>query len=574
MESHSLLVTLVVALGAALIGAVVAARLGQSVILGYIVAGIAIGPFTPGPIGDVASVQVLADIGIIFLMFAIGVQLSVRELLHAGRIATFGGIGQILAISALGYAVGQMLGWRPLESLFFGAVLSIASSAVLTKLLAEHGEMDTPHGRIAVGWSAVQDLATVVLVVVVSGLSTGGERLLVDLAVAGGKALLFLALVVPIGSRVLPILFERVAALRNREIFLLTTAAVALGTAYLSTFFGLSLALGAFIAGVVVSESDLSHQILGEIMPLRDIFAGLFFVSVGMLVDPIYVAGNIPLVLLTLVLIVPAKGLVTTVFVLLGRYPVRTSVRTGVLLAQAGEFSFLLARLGVDLGAVSAGVFSMILAGAVASIILAPLLYQSADPLVGWLEARLPKLRASSEPNPEDANGRGPRGHAVLCGYGRVGQIIGTVLERRGFHFLVIEEDQRIVRELRARGVMTLLGDAANQVLLDRARLREARVLIVAIPDPLSARRIVDYALGVNDRLDIVARTHSPTELTYLRRRGVGEAVMGELELALEMTRHTLHRFGVSGPEIQVTVQGLREHMASDAAFEEWERPG
>jgi CPA2 family monovalent cation:H+ antiporter-2 len=562
MDSHSFLVTLVVALCAALVGAAVAARLGQSVILGYILAGIVISPFTPGPVGDVAAVQALAEVGIILLMFTIGVQLSLRELLSAGRIATIGSITQMLLFVGLGFLIGQMLGWAPLEGALAGAVLSISSGAVLTKLLAERGDMDTTYGRVAIGWSAVQDVATVVVVVVVSALASGGDRLWLELALAGGKAALFLVLVVPVGSFVLPRLFERVAALRNREVFVLTVAAVALGTAYASTYFGLSLALGAFIAGIVVAESDLSHQILGEVMPLRDIFAGLFFVSVGILVDPSLVATSLPVELLIITLIVVGKGVLTAGTVALGRYSMRTSVLVGVLLAQSGEFSLVLARLGVDLGVLSQSLFSTMLVGIVGSIVLAPILYGLAGPLLLRIEShRRPVGLASEEEDgtePERA-GAPLRGHAVICGYGRVGETIGAALGRRGFRFIVIEEDGAIVRELRERGVSALRGNAANQVLLERADVKDARILVVAIPDPLAARLIVDYARGVNRRLDIVVRTHSTAELAYLRNRGAAEAVMGELELALEMTRHTLHRFGVGGPEIQAIINGLRE---------------
>ncbi len=286
MDNSTLLVTLVFALGTALIGVVLATRLRQSVVLGYILAGIAIGPFTPGFVGDLATVQALADLGIIFLMFAIGVQLSLRDLLRLGLIATLGGLLQVVLTIGLGYLAGVALGWRPLEALFFGAVISNSSSTVLSKTLGEQGEIESEHGQIGFAWSSVQDLGTIVLVVLLSALAGGGDTLLADLGWAVGRAVLFLALVASLGSWALPWIFDRVAALRNREIFILVTAAVALGMAYASSFFGLSLALGAFVAGVVVGESDLSHQILGEIMPLRDLFAALFFVSVGMLVNP------------------------------------------------------------------------------------------------------------------------------------------------------------------------------------------------------------------------------------------------------------------------------------------------
>jgi CPA2 family monovalent cation:H+ antiporter-2 len=565
VEPQGLFVTLVYAVGAALIGGALAARLGQSVILGYVVAGMVIGPFTPGFVGDLHVVQALADIGITFLMFAIGVQITLPELVRAGRIATAGGLVQVAGMIGVGYLVGTALGWRPLEAVFFGAVIAISSSTVLTKILAERAEMDSTPGRIALAWSAIQDLATVVLVLTLPAIAAGGDRLALDLVLALGKAALFLACAIPIGSRVLPWFFDRIAALRNREVFILATAAVALGTAYLSSFFGLSLALGAFVAGIVVGESDLAHQILGEVIPLRDIFAGLFFVSVGMLVDPALALANLPVLLLVLALIVLIKGVLCSALVWLARYPARTAILTGVLLGQSAEFSFLLARLGVDLGVVSASVFSLLMAGTAISTVLAPPLYQASDPVLRWLDRRLPASSLAAHPYLAPESTARPRAHTVLCGFGRVGRIIGEVLLRRGFRMVVIEQDQRLVRDLRAQGIVALLGNAANPVLLERANLKEARLLVVAITDPLAARQLVDYARAVNPQLDIVARTHSADETAFMRGRGVTEAVMGETELALEMTRHALHRFGVSALETQAIVGRLREQLTVEA---------
>ncbi|MDP9379750.1 MAG: cation:proton antiporter [Chloroflexota bacterium] len=561
MDNSSLLVNLVFALVAALMGAIVAARLRQSMILGYILAGIAIGPFTPGFTGDAEMVSALADIGVVLLMFAIGVELSLRDLLRVGRVATLGAAVQIAGTVAAGYLVGAALGWRPLEALFLGAVISISSSVVFGKTLAERGEGESEHGRIGLAWSSVQDLSTIVFVVVLSALAGEGEGLFTQLLWAVGRAALFLALVASLGSVGLPWLFEQVARLRSREIFILVTAAVALGMAYASSFFGLSLALGAFVAGIVVSESELSHQILGEIAPLRDIFAALFFVSVGTLVDPVFVLGNLPLVLLTLALIVVLKGALAAVLTLLLGYSSRVALLTGVTLAQSAEFSFLLARLGVDLGAVSSNVFNLMLAGAVGSIVLFPVLYGAAGPAARWLERRLPPSPLSTHPDLEERSGKAPRRHAIICGYGRVGGVIGPALARRGFPYVVIDEDPNVVRTLRERGVRALLGNASNPVLLERAGLAHARVLLVAVPDPLATRLIVEHARRVNPGLDVAVRTHSWDEREFMLRRRVGKTVMGELEMALELTEYALQRFGVSGIEIRGIVQGLRRRV-------------
>jgi len=562
MTDADFLVNLTIALAAAFVGATIAARLGQSTILGYIVGGIIIGPNTPGGGGDLLAVEALADIGVILLMFAIGVQLSVRDLMRIGRIALLGGSTQVLLTIGLGFAVGIALGWTWLQALFFGAVISNSSSTVLSKILGERGETGTVHGRIGLGWSTVQDLSTIIMVVLFTALAEG-EGLFPDLLWATGLATIFMVLLVPVGSRILPYLFERVAALQNREAFILTVATVALGTAYVSSLFGLSLALGAFVAGVVVSESDLSHQILGEVEPLRDIFAGLFFVSIGMLVDPMFVISNLGLVGLALVLIVVAKGVIISIISMMFRYPARQSLLIGVGLAQSAEFSFILARLGADLGVLTSEIFSLLLAGAALSIVVSPALHNLALPVGSWIEnralarspyARLPKADEEEEPL---------RNHTIICGYGRVGSIIGEALTRRGFPMIIIDQDHEIIGKLRDQGKHALLGTADNRVLLDLVGLERARVLVVAVPDPLTARRVVDRARQINPRLSIVVRVHDEVESARLVSLGANESVVGELELALEMTRFTLRRYGVSSAEVQATIQGFR-HASSN----------
>ncbi len=560
MESSSALLTPVLALTAALVGAAIAAKLKQSVVMGYILAGLVIGPFTPGPVGDYAAVRALADVGIILLLFAIGVELSLKELLSAGKAATIGAPLQVVGSTALGLGAALLLGFPFLEGLFFGGAIAISSTALLTKMLSDLGQAASPHGRIALSWSAVQDGAVVVLVVLLTSLASVGEHAASDALLAIGKAAIFLGVIAPIASYVFPWLLERVASLHNREVFILTIGAVGLGTAYVSATLGLSLALGAFVAGVVVGESELSHHILGEVGPLRDIFVGLFFVSVGMLIDPVFGLTSWPLVLVALALIVLPKLLLVGGVLALARLPARTAALTGVLLANSGEFSFLLAQLGLDLGAISPATFNAILMAGAASMVISPLLTRAAIPSLRWLEARFGREDLVG-PEPEDApSGR----HAVICGYGRVGNVVGQALLQRGFRFVVVEQDFRIARALREQGIPSIAGNAGNPRVLDRARLDAARLLVVAVGDALAARQIVDYALRVNPKLDVVARVHTQEDIAYMRRRGVAEAVMGEHELAIEMTRHTLHRYGLSALEILAITRGLRERLAED----------
>ncbi|MGI5835260.1 MAG: cation:proton antiporter [Chloroflexota bacterium] len=562
MDNSTLLVNLVFGLAAASVGAFLAVRLGQSVTLGYILAGIAIGPFSPGFVGDIEAVQGLADIGIIFLMFSIGVQLSFRELMRVGKVAIVGANLQVLATILVGYLVGIALGFGPLEALIFGAVISNSSSTVLTKILSDRGELGSLHSHISLGWSSIQDLGTVVLVVVFTALAEGTSGLWTDLLWVAGRALLFIIILVPVGLIALPWLFDLIASFRNRELFILTVATVALSAAYLATFFGLSIALGAFVAGVTVGESDLSLQILGEMMPLRDVFAGLFFVSVGMLVNPVFVAQNFALVLLTIGLIVLGKGAISVFIAIIFGYPAHTALLVGVALAQCAEFSFLLARVGSDLGAVTPAVFNLMMAGVAGSMVLSPLLHQISSPLARWLDTH--RILSAPEIDPRFIQRQREammREHAVVCGYGRVGRIVVGALHQQGLPLIVIDQDQKAVKELREHRIAALLGNAANPVLLENAALERARVLVIATPDALTARQITDYARVANPNLDIVVRTHSWEERDFLLRRGIGEVVMGELELALEMTLHTLRRFGVSAIEAQTIVQWWRDRI-------------
>jgi CPA2 family monovalent cation:H+ antiporter-2 len=377
-----------------------------------------------------------------------------------------------------------------------------------------------------------------------------------------------------VGRRIIPGLLGAVARTGSRELFTLAVLAVALGVAVASAVgFGVSLALGAFLAGVVVSESDLGHQAAADALPLRDAFAVLFFVSVGMLFDPRILLMAPGQVLAVLALIGLGKGLAALLIVAALGYPLRTGLTVAAGLAQIGEFSFIVAELGRSLGLLPQEGYSLILAGALFSITLNPLLFRAIDPVEAWLRrhprvARLLERRADALARPVGpASPHALRGHAVLCGHGRVGSIIAEALERRRLPFAVIELSRPRVEELRRRGVVALYGDAGNPLLLEHLNLADAQVLIVAIPDPPAARHVIEHARRTNPGLDIVARTHSLSEADFLLRGGADEAVVGELELGLEMTRHTLRRFGVSAMETLAIVQGLRQRAQARHGF-------
>lgn len=557
--------TLVAALAAAGIGALAAAFLRQSLVLGYIVAGLVIGPNSPGFVIDVPAVEQLADIGVILLMFVIGIQLSFSDLRRVGNVALFGGGLQVLVTVGVVYLVGIAVGFGQLESLFFGCVISNSSSTVLSKVLGERGEIDSLYGRIGLAWSTVQDFSTVAMVVILSTLAEGStETLAVDLLKAVGLAAAFMAIVMPFGLLFLPRFFGAVSRLESTEVMSLAAAGVALGVAYTAEVFGISVALGAFVGGILVGRSDVSHEITGQISPLRDLFSGLFFVSVGMLIDVDVVVENLPLVALTVFLIIVFKGVLSAGITLAFGYRGRTAVLTGAILGQSAEFSFLLARLGIEVNAISNEVFGLLLAGAALSIVLAPGVLAAVQPLGRYVERRLP-LSPQAELPEEVIPPLGLSGHAIIAGFGRVGGVVLEVLNQQAIQTVLIEAEAGRVERLRDAGVAVLQGSASNPILLERAGLADARILICAIPDQAASRRLLEIARQVNPDIDIVVRTHSQAEGRWLEEHGADEAVVGELELAIEMSRHTLRRFGMTDADTELLLRRVRASITGAA---------
>ncbi len=563
MADVTLSTDLVVAGGVALGGGALARALRQSVLVGYLAAGFVLSPFTPGPVGDVHTIERLADIGVVLLMFGIGIHFSLREL-TAMRAAAVGALLQLPVSIALGTLVARAIGWTWQEALFFGAAASISGGVVLTKLLGERGEEDTHHGRLAVGWSVTQDLATVVLVVLLSVVAEGTGHLVPAVGIALLSAGGFIGGMLIVGTRVVPWVLAHVARLGSRELFILAVAALALGTAVLSEWLGLSLALGAFIAGVIVSDSDLSYQALGEVAPLREVFAALFFVSVGMLVDPVLIWERLPL-FLVLVLAMLSKGAVAAIVSVRLRLPARTAALVGLGLAPSAEFSFVLARQGVTAGVVSAPVFSLMLAATATTIVLAPLLYRVAGPGTWLLRGIEVSEPSAFEPSALAHAAPHLRNHVILCGGGRVGGLLAGVLRTRGQGYIIIEADRRRAEALRAAGHPVIYGNAAAPPVLEQSQPAYARTLVVAVFDPMVTRQIVEEAQRSHPRLDIVVRASGRDEAETLRARGAAEAVIAERELALEMTRHVLHRIGLTAVEAQVVLQRLRFGDRADA---------
>lgn len=558
----SLIATISMSLLFAFGGGWIASKLRVPPLVGYLLAGIAVGPFTPGYVADSGLAQQLAEIGVILLMFGVGLHFSVRELWTVRWIALPGAVAQIAVATTIGAILASIWGWSLPAGLVFGLALSVASTVVLLRALEERNAVQTLNGSIAVGWLIVEDLATVVALVLLPALATainsphasGAAGLADILPVLGltlAKVALFIAIVLIGGRRLVPWILDQIARQGSRELFTLAVLALALGIAYLSSaLFGVSFALGAFFAGVVMSESDLSHQATADSMPLKEAFAVLFFVSVGMLFDPSILIKEPLAVLAVLAVIIVGKSLAAFAIVLLFRYPLSTALIVSASLAQIGEFSFILAALGLSLGLLPPEGQAYILAGALLSIALNPLVFWAMGPLERWLRAH-PRLLALIErsgddrladlpPTPDD---HGNRDHAVIVGFGRVGRTVAQAFDSARIPYVVIEQNRQLVTTLRDEGLSVLYGDASVPGVLSKADINRARLLVVAIPDGFQVRQVVEIARTASPTIDIVARTHNEEERDYLQRQGVGLAVMGEHQLALAMMDYALDGF-------------------------------
>lgn len=547
--------TLLVSLLVALLLGSLAHRLRLAPMIGYVAAGLVVGPFTPGFVADREDVLALADIGVALLMFSIGLRFEVRELASASRLALVGAPLQVAVTMGIGTLVATLLGQPVLSGLFLGAVAAISSSVVLVKVAGEKSLQATLHGRLALAWSVAQDLITVLLVVVLSALAGNDRDPLPHVLAASGIALAFVVGVLVIGSRLLPALLAQVARFASRELFVVAVAVVAIGTAALAGLVGVSIALGAFLAGLALAESDLAASVLGEVVPLRELFATVFFVSIGLLLQPAEVAAGWLSVVALLALIVLGKGLPIAVVTLVGRQRPPTAFRVGGLLAQAGEFSFVLASVGLQLGALSPPTFSQAMGAVVLSIVLAGPMAT----LGGRLGDRFGRWRLGDgmvAVRRIDADRAGElRRHAVILGYGRVGRTVARVLQGRGFAYVAVDADYPLVQGARTGGVTVIYGDAGQPSVLDEARIEAARVLVVALPDALAARQAIRYARERNARIEIVARAHSESDEAELRAMGVGRVVLAERQLGAELVRHALRRYGISEREVEAILR-------------------
>lgn len=543
-----LMSTVVVGLVLAFALGTLAQRFKISPLVGYLLAGVFMGPFTPGYVADQNIANELAEIGIILLMFGVGLHFSLKDLLSVRAIAIPGAIVQIGVATLLGMGLAWALGWSIGGGVVFGLSLSVASTVVLLRALQERRLVDTERGRIAVGWLIVEDMAmvlTLVLLPALAGLlkgepsAAGLSSLVWPLLTTLGKVAAFVVFMLVVGRRVIPWMLHYVAHTGSRELFRLAVLSISLGVAFgAAILFDVSFALGAFFAGMILSESELSHRAAQETLPLRDAFAVLFFVSVGMLVDPA-IALREPLELLATVLIITVgKSLAAFAIVRMFGHPTSTALTISASLAQIGEFSFILAGLGTSLALLPAEGKDLVLAGAIVSILLNPVFFaildrvvaSAAKPAVGKIMAAA-KPEAPREPLPVS----GLSNHVVLVGHGRVGSVVGAALRRAGTPYLVIEDDPGSVERLRQNGVEVITGNAAAPGMLEAANVTDARALLVAIPNAFEGGQIVAKARAVAADLSIIARAHSEQEIAHLKHHGATSVIMGELEIARAM---------------------------------------
>jgi len=553
-----LIATIVAGLGLAFVFGTIAQRLKIPPLVGYLLAGVAVGPFTPGYVADQALATELAELGIILLMFGVGLHFSLKDLLSVKAIAIPGAIVQIAVATLMGLGVAMVMKWKVSEGLVFGLALSVASTVVLLRALQERRLMETGRGRIAVGWLIVEDLAMVLALVLIptfANLQTGNVTTAASLLGAhfelglwgillltAVKVALFIALMLVVGRRLIPWILHYIAHTGSRELFRLAVLAIALGVAFGSTkLFDVSLALGAFFAGMMLRESPLSARAAQESLPLRDAFAVLFFVSVGMLFDPFSVIRDPWPLIATLLVIIVGKSIAAFLIVIAFRHPIATALTISASLAQIGEFSFILAELGYASKMLSKQARDLILAGAILSIMLNPLVFAGVD----WLIARLERRKA---PSPSLAAAKSIpvthlTDHTILVGHGRVGNLIGNDLKQKKLPFLVIEASDSTVSKLRESGIEALTGNAAQPEILKAAALTKSRNVVVAIPEAFEAGQIVQQARAANASIRIIARAHSDAEVEHLQGLGADTVIMGEREIARGMIEELERRF-------------------------------
>ncbi len=542
---------------AALVGGFIAQRLRQPLILGYLVAGVLVGPYTGGlTVTDVRNIELLAEIGVALLLFTIGIQLNFEQLQRIRAIAFLGAPLQVILTMALGVLVGPIFGLRPYESLWLGALIALSSTMVILKTLESQGLLGSLGSRIVIGMSVIQDLTVVPMMIVLPEIANI-ERGLPSLGWAVVRATIFLLLMIYGGTRLMPILLRHIAAWRSRELFLISVTALALGIGYVSYLFGLSFSFGAFVAGLVLSETDYGHQALSDILPLRDIFSMLFFVSVGMLLDIEFLINNLGAVSALAVVAIVGKVAIFAGLTRLFGYRGATPMMVGLVAFPIGELTFVLARVGLAHQAITPDLYALVLSAALITIVLTPQAIRAVEPLTQWWR----QLGGAPELEALDLPEHGLRDHIIIAGYGRVGRYTAEVLRRLELPCVVIELDQNAADRARSAGLPVIYGDASSEVVLEAAGIRAARLLLVTVPSAVDVEAIVRRVRQVNPELHIVARAARLRQVEVLNELGVYELVQPEFEAGLEMVRQTLLHFDRPTTEIQRLIDSIRHEL-------------
>lgn len=563
-QNISVITTIAAAFIAALGLGFLAEKIKVPALVGYLVAGIVIGPGTPGYIADTEIASQLSEIGIMLLMFGVGLHFSPSELFSVKRVAVPGALIQMGVTTSVGAGIAWLWGWGIAPSLIFGLCLACASTVVLLKSLEVRGELDTMGGRISVGWLVVQDLVTVLALVLLPPFAEiiGGAKSAANTASAApvslwwtvGSTLLlvgaFVALMFVVGKRVLPWLLWQVAKTGSRELFTLAVVTTAIGIALgAAAFFNVSFALGAFVAGTVMRESEFSHRAAQETLPLRDAFSVLFFVSIGMMVDPAVFLDQPWRILVVVFVVMFVNSACAVAIVIANRYPLSTALSIGASLGQIGEFSIILGGLALGLGIIQPEVMNLVLAGVLLSITFNTLLFKAVEPLRRWVLSRSAvarRLDQRQDPTsalPMSTDGKYLEGQLVLVGYGRVGKRIGLALTERGIPYVIVEQSRERVEELREQGLAAVSGNLGDPEVLIQAHIAKAAMLVIATPDTVHVRQMVETARLLNPAIEVVVRTHSEDESELLAADGFGKIFFGEEELAKGMVRHIFDRF-------------------------------
>lgn len=549
-----LVADLALVLLAALGGGFLAQRLGQPLIVGYILAGVIVGPFSGGPtVGNVHDIERMAELGVVLLLFSLGLEVSFGELAPVRRVALIGGVIQVLTTIALGLAIGLGLGWDWRPAVWFGAIISLSSTMVALKTIQAQGRLGTLSSRVMLGILVVQDLAVVPLMIVLPELSdpSGG---LAKVGIAAARAALLLGVIVVFSTRVVPRLMAVVARWNSRELFFLSTITLAVGVGYVAWRFGLSMAIGAFVAGLVVSESEYAHQALSDVAPLRDLFGMLFFVSVGMLLDPARLWDQLGVLTVVVAAILAGKGLILAGVVRAFGYWNVIPLAVGLTLFQVGEFAFVLARVGLSSGALSSDVYNLAMNAAIVTMVLTPVVSGQVPTLYETLWPKRSRESFEATNLPE----AGLRGQVVICGAGRVGRSIADALHPLGLPFVIVESDDRRVQQARRAGLPVIYGDATQPLVLEAAGVARARAILVTVPAFPDVRAIVSAARVVRPDVPIIARADSEDAVRALYGLGIQEVTSPEFEAAIEMARQALMHFNVPAHDVLSVAAAIR----------------